>query len=182
MRQLLYGVAMSLDGYIAGPNGEFDWIPHDPEIDFAEIFSRFDTLLMGRKTFEITHKAPQTDNPTDPQYEGGAHPGMRTVVVSRRLKPEDYPRVTIINDRVAEAVAELKAKPGKDIWLFGGGELFGSLLDLGLVDRIEVAVVPVLLGSGIPFIAGAATKRVLRFEKQQVYKNSGIVALEYALA
>ena len=162
---------MSLDGSIAGPNGEFDWIPHDNEIDFAAIFNQFDTLLMGRKSFEVTRKmnAPE-------------HPGVRTVVVSTTLRAADHPTVTIINDRVAESVAELKAQPGKDIWLFGGGELLGSLLNLRLVDRIEVAVVPMLLGRGIPFVAGVMAKQVLRLDKQRVYRNSGIVMLEYELA
>ena len=171
MRKLRYGVAMSLDGFIAGPNGEFDWIPHDPEIDFAEIFSQFDTLLMGRKTFDATRKMDAPD-----------HPGVSTVVVSTTLRAADHPNVTIINDRVRQAVAALKAKPGKDIWLFGGGELLGSLLNMGLVDRIEVAVVPVLLGRGIPFIAGLTKQTTLRLDKQRVYEKSGIVMLEYVPA
>jgi len=87
MRRLRYGVAMSLDGFIAGPKGEYDWIVSDPEIDFAAIFARFDTLLMGRKTFEVAWKRA-ADWPDL---------GHRWIVASRTLKPEDYPRITILN-------------------------------------------------------------------------------------
>ena len=178
MRRLRYGVAMSLDGYIAGPNGEYDWIPQDPDIDFGEIFNRFDTLVMGRKTFELTRKSREL---TDPQYEGGAHPAHKTVVISRTLRAADYPDVTIIGGGIGEALSAMKAQPGKDIWLIGGGGLFRSLLELGQVDALDVAVMPVLLGGGIPFLPGAARKATLRLEKQRLYEKSGIVMLEYAV-
>src|SRR3954468_20652595 len=120
MRRIRYVVAMSLDGYIAGPNGESDWIIMDPEIDFAALFQEFDTTLLGRRTFEATMQ------PGSP----GGMPGMQTYVFSRTLRQEDHPGVTVVSDQPAEALAALKAKPGKDIWLFGGGELFRSLLDM----------------------------------------------------
>jgi dihydrofolate reductase len=175
MRRLRYGVAMSLDGYIAGLKGEFDWIPNDPDIDFAEIYSRFDAFVMGRKTFEVTNQAYS--------YEGGAYPGtnIQKIVVSRTLRSSDHPGVTIINDNVAEAIMALKARPGKDIWLFGGGNLFQGLLEMGLVDCVEVAIVPVLLGGGIPFLPSLATKASLALESHRVYPKSGIVSLEYAV-
>lgn len=169
MRSIIYAVAVSLDGYLAGPQGEFDWIPMDPEIDFAALFARFDTLLMGRRTYEAAraHGSPGT-------------PGVRTVVVSRTLRPQDHPDVTLFTDDVALAVARLRDEPGKDIWLFGGGLLFRSVLKLGLVDRVELAVVPVLLGGGIPFLAPGAPRTRLRLLGSKVYQATGIVLLEYA--
>src|SRR5215207_2687923 len=109
MRRLRYQVAASLDGYIADPKGGFDWIVADPDIDFAALFAQFDTAVMGRKTFLATLQ----------QGGSGAMPGLDVVVFSRTLRPADYPDVSIVNSDPVENVRLLKAKPGKDIWLFG---------------------------------------------------------------
>ena len=172
MRRLRYQVAASLDGYIAGPNGEYDWIVEDPDIDFAGIFAQFDTAVMGRKTFQTTLQQGGT----------GALPGLDVVVFSTTLRQADYPEVAIVNGDPAARVRELKAKPGKDIWLFGGGELFRTLLDAGLVDTVEPAVVPVLLGGGIPMLPPRADRARLTLSEHRLYPKSGIVLLQYAVA
>ena len=173
MRRLRYGVAMSLDGFIAGPNGEYDWIVPDPSIDFAAIWAQFDTVLMGRRTFEIAQTRRK-------MFSGSV---QRWVVVSRTLKPEDYPDTTILSSGISEAVAALKAETGpqsqKDIWLFGGGVLFRSLLDAGLVDAIDVMVMPVLLGSGVPFLP-EGRRQTLRLESSQAL-TSGVLRLSYSI-
>src|ERR671916_2433956 len=169
MRRIRYQVAMSLDGYIAGPNGEADWIIIDPEIDFAALFEQFDTFLLGRRTFEAMGRGGQ-----------GGTPGVKTFVFSRTLRQQDYPKVTIVAEGVEETVAALRAAPGKDIWLFGGGSLFRSLLDAGLVDTVEVAVMPVLLGEGIPLLPPPARQTRLKLTGHKVYKT-GIVSLEYSI-
>lgn len=171
MRRVRYSVAMSLDGYIAGPKGEADWIVMDPEIDFGAIWSEFDTVLMGRRTFAAMG------------MEGGkgANPygGMSIVVVSRTLHPRDHPGVLIVSTGLEEAVTKLKARPGKDIWLFGGGDLFRSLLDLGLVDTVEVAVIPVLLGQGIPLLPAPAGRSRLTLTSHRVFQKTGTLSLAY---
>jgi dihydrofolate reductase len=169
MRLVSYGGAMSLDGYIAGPNGEYDWIVIDPDIDFAGMMKQFDTFLIGRKTFDAMRRMGNEAKPT---------PGIQNIVFSRTLRPSDYPHVTMCDD--AESfVAELRAKPGKDIALFGGGELFRSLLKAGLVDRIEVSLIPVLLGGGIPLLPPPAERAALRLRKQRLYEKTGTIGLEY---
>jgi dihydrofolate reductase len=169
-RRVRYAVAMSLDGFIAGPNGEADWIIMDPEIDFDPLYSQFDTMLMGRRTFEMVKGAGG----------GGSTPGMQVFVASRTLRQEDHPGVTIV-DNPAEVVAGLRSKPGKDVWLFGGGSLFRSLAELRLVDTVEVGVIPVLLGEGVPLMAAPAMRVALKLTGHKVYAKTGTVSLEYAV-
>jgi len=166
-RRVRFSVATSLDGYIAGPNGETDWIAMDPDIDFGALLSSFDAVLLGRRTYEVTRQAG-----------GSGLPGVKTYVFSRTLRQEDCPGV-VVSDAPAETVAELRAARGKDIWLFGGASLFGSLLELGLVDSVELAVIPVLLGGGQPLLPHPSKHGRLRLVKHQAYPKTGTVALEY---
>jgi dihydrofolate reductase len=171
MRRLRYQVATSLDGFIATPNGSYDWLVMDPAIDFGALYKEFDAAVMGRKTYDVG-KA---------QGVSGAMPGMDVVVFSRSMKPVEYPGVRVVNDAPADVVREMKAKPGKDIWLFGGGELFRVLLDAGLVDTVELAVMPILLGDGIPVLPpGTSASLVLSDVKRLA--ASGIVVLAYSVA
>ena len=169
MRRVIYGGAMSLDGYIAGPHGEYDWILMDPEIDFAGMAARFDTYLIGRKTFDQMRRM---------EGEAPAMPGTRSIVFSRTLRQSDHPSVTISPDAERD-VAELRTKPGKDIALFGGGELFRSLLAAGLVDGVGVSLIPVLLGSGIPFLPPPAGRATLKLTSHRLYQKTGTIGLEY---
>ena len=101
---------------------------------------------------------------------------------SRTLRPADYPTVTIVSGDPAERVRSLKATPGKDIWLYGGGELFRTLLEAGLVDTVEPAIVPMLLGSGIPMLPSPSPRVTLSLSKHHLYPKSDIVLLEYTVS
>lgn len=169
MRKVVYGGAMSLDGYIAGAHGEHDWIVMDPDIDFAVAISRFDTFLIGRKTFEVVRRMGDAAAPA---------PGVRHIVFSRTLRPDDCPQATLSDD-AERVVADLRLTPGKDIALFGGGELFRTLLAAGLVDELHVNVIPVLLGGGIPLLPPPADRATLTLKKHRLYQKTGTVALEY---
>jgi len=171
MRRVRFGGAISLDGYIAGPQGEADWILMDPEIDFAALFKQYDTLLIGRRTFTAMaaqgHAAPM--------------PGFSTYVFSRTLRQEDYPDFTIVSADAGGVVQRLREQPGKDIALFGGGMLFRSLLDAGQVDSVEVSLIPVLLGDGIPLLPPPYGKVGLKLISHKVLTTTGTISLEYAI-
>ena len=167
MRRIRYSVAASLDGFIAGPKGEFDWIIMDPEIDFEAFYKQFDTVLMGRRSFEAAGS-------------GAWGHGMKTMVISRTLRQQDHPDVTIVADNVQQTLTALRKEPGKDIWLFGGGLLFRTLLEMGLVDTVEVALIPVLLGEGIPLLPPPFRQAKLKLTGHKICK-SGIVGLEYSV-
>ncbi len=169
MRPVRYNVAASLDGYVAGPHGSFDWIPDDPTVDFASIFGRVDTVLLGRKSYEVA--LTMGERPWSPE--------TRVFVFSRTLRPENHPDVTIVADHPVARARALREEPGDgEIWLFGGGDLFRTLLAGGQVDRVEVTIVPVLLGGGTPLLSPRAPQAQLALLSTHQYP-SGMVALTY---
>jgi dihydrofolate reductase len=168
MRRVLYRVATSVDGYIAGPRGEIDWIVRDPEVDLSTVYDAVDTALLGRRTYELTLQ------PGAPQWP----PDWHIYVFSRTLTPKDHPGVTVVSSDAGATVAGLRAGPGREIWLFGGGSLFRSLLHAKQVDIVEVIVSPVLLGGGVPFLETGAPLTQLALVHAQSYP-SGVVILRY---
>ncbi len=169
MRRIIYSAAMSLDGFIAGPGGEYDWIPDEPGIDWGAFMARFDTALMGRRSYETALAVPG----------GGALPELETFVFSTTLRSDEHPSVRVVADDVDRTIAELRRAPGKDIWLYGGGGLFRSLLERGHVDRVEVGLIPVLLGGGIPLLPHPAATVPLRLVDRHTYPTTGTVLLTY---
>ena len=167
MPQLRYSVAASLDGYIAGPNGEYDWIVVDPDIDFAAMYASYGGLVMGRRWYEVSLATGTGDNP------------MPTCVYSRTLPEGERDGVVFRHDAVTH-VRELKAGPGeKPLWLWGGGDLFRALSEAGLVDGVDVAVIPVLLGGGIPLLPTPGPRLTLQLRQHRLYSKTGTLFLEY---
>lgn len=166
MRKLVAGFAASLDGYIEAPNGAYDWILIDKEIDFAEQAKRFDAYFYGRKSYEMALRMGTK-----------AEAGTKHYVFSRTLTNADN-RFELINDDVNSTVLELKNQPGKDIAIFGGADLLASLLDLRLVDELSVSIIPVLLGSGKPMVANLKEKVWLVAQNTKTYSN-GTVQITY---
>ncbi len=168
MRELRYSVACSLDGYIAGPNGEFDWIVIDPEIDFAAMYAGFSGLVMGRRSYEVFATTG-----------GGAGPALPAYVYSRTLPEGVRDGLTFKGDAVSH-VRELKAAgDGKPLWLWGGGDLCRQLAQADLVDAVDVAIVPVLLGGGLPLLATPGPRLRLRLRSHRVYAATGTLFLQY---
>jgi dihydrofolate reductase len=167
VRHLRYSVAASLDGYIAGPNGEFDWIVVDSDIDFAALYASFGGLVMGRRSYDVF---VETGGPVGPP--------MPTYVYSRALPEGERDGVTFAKDGIAH-VRALKAGDGKPLWLWGGGELFRELAEAGLVDGVDVAIIPILLGGGLPLLPTPGPRLNLRLRSQRLYKKTGTLFVEY---
>jgi dihydrofolate reductase len=175
MRKVVYSLTNSLDNFIARADGAYDWILMDDEImsEFPKLYASFDTVLMGRKTYDQTLlQSPETGQETAGFME------MKTYVFSRTMKEGPNASVTLVSDNAGEFVRSLKNQSGKDIWLMGGGILAASLLKERLVDEIGVAIQPILLGSGIPLFPDIGLQVDLQLLECKTYKN-GIVGLKY---
>jgi dihydrofolate reductase len=159
---------MSLDGCIAGPHGEFDWIVVDPEIDFAAMYARFGGLVMGRRSYEVFVAT------------GGA-PGLAlpTYVYSRTLPEGERDGVTFVRDAAPHVRALKQHSASKPLWLWGGADLFRQLAEADLVDGIDVAIVPILLGGGIPLVPSPAPRLDLQLRTHRLYAATGTLFIEY---
>ena len=171
MRRVRYSVAATLDGFIADPDGGYDWIIMDEAIDFPAMFNEFDTFVMGRKTWDVTAK---TDF-------GDMFAGKEVLVFSRTLEVTPRAGIRVVNASPVDTVRELKQKPGRDIWLFGGGSMFRTLVDAGLVDTVEVGIMSVLLSQGVPILTPGGRITGMKLEKCDTLPNSGIVMLSYTI-
>jgi dihydrofolate reductase len=171
MRPLRYSVAASLDGYIAGPDGGFDWIVVDPDIDFAAMYAGYSGLVMGRRSYDVFTATGGAPGPTLPTY-----------VYSRSLPEGERDGVVFARDAVAHVRALKAAGDGKPLWLWGGGELFRELAQADLVDGVDVAIIPVVLGGGLPLMPPPGPRLKLRLRSHRVYQATGTIFLEYDVA
>jgi dihydrofolate reductase len=161
-------VAASLDGYIAGPNGEFDWIVIDPEIDFAGMYAGFSGLVMGRRSYDVFAATG-----------GAVGPALPTFVYSRTLPEGERDGVTIVRDAASHVRALKRGPEEKPLWLWGGGDLFRNLADAGLVDGVDVAIIPMLLGAGVPLLPPPSRRLPLQLRSHRLYPTTGTLFLEY---
>jgi dihydrofolate reductase len=169
MRKVTFGGANSLDNYIARPDHAVDWLIWGDEAAAvtADFWKSIDTVLMGRKTYEVAVAMGQE----------GSYPGMKTYVFSRTLT-ETPDGVTLVHEDAARFVHGLKEQSGKDICVMGGGELARSLFEAGLIDEIGFNIHPVLLGSGIPLFHPMSQQIDLELLECRPFKN-GCVYVTY---
>ena len=175
-RKVILGFGVSLDGYIARRNGAIDFLVIDQEGEalMSDFFAKIDTTIMGRKTAAVTEKMRKSG-------EIPEMPGMATYVVSRRWKPGNRGGFEVVSGSLTAFVRKLKRRPGKDIYLGGGGELVRSFLQEDLVDELYIGVGPVLLGDGIPGFPAKFPQRDFRLTECKSYSN-GSVGLRYERA
>jgi dihydrofolate reductase len=178
-RRIIVYIATSADGFIARPNGNMDWLmsrPHPPgSYGMAAFFRSIDTILWGRKTYDESLKMG------DPAGTGTFGMKVRNYVFSRHPPKSAPPGIEFVKEPVKAFAKRLRSKPGKDIWIMGGGELIASFLDAGEVDEFSIHVIPVFIGEGIPLIA--PKRRLVPLELKSTRRfPDGVVHLNYRVA
>lgn len=175
MRKLILGLAVTLDGYIEGPNGEYDWCFTDQDYGLNEFFTHVDAMFIGRKSYEIAQQhADKTNEEALP-----AMPTMTEYVFSKTLKTVKDGAVLISEDSITNA-RRIKEQPGKDIWLYGGAELSDALMKEGLVDELWLSVHPIILGGGKALFSKQNRRTKLRLLNSKTYET-GLVSLRYSI-
>ena len=167
MRTVTYGAGCSLDGFIADPDDGVAWLRWSADVQriSAEFWSTIDTVVMGRRTYEVAAASGTR-----------AYPGVRNVVFSQSLDPSLFPEVEMDLDAVG-TISRLKQEEGKGIAVMGGGVLASSLLSAGLLDEIGVNIHPLLLGAGVPLLAGSLPRSQLRLKRYEPLEGGCVYAL-----
>jgi len=169
MRKIVLSLGMSLDGYIARPNGEIDFLFMPRDYSMASFFKTVDTAVMGRKSLEAGLK-----------MSGGSLPASSMViyVFSLSKPPGKCGEWTFVNESPAAFIGKLRKRPGKNIWLMGGGELARDFLKADLVDELNLGIIPVLLGEGIPLFPSGFPQRDFSLLENKTY-SKGMIGLKY---
>lgn len=166
-RRLILFIATSLDGYIARSDEGIDWLFDDADYGYSEFYAQVDTVLMGRKTYELSMRL--SDDP---------YPGCKTYVFSRSLSPDTDPATTVVQGDPAPLIAKLQQQPGRHLWLVGGGQLVQHCLAADCLDQMVLSIHPILLGSGIPLFPTGFPEQRWQLIKTQAYP-SGLVQCTY---
>lgn len=179
-RRIILDLAVTLDGFIEGPQGEVDWCIMDAEMGFNAFLNTIDTIFYGRKSYDLwgQYSPKAEESEADKELWDIVH-SKEKIVFSRNQKGNDQ-NVQYINDSIFEEVSKIKNKPGKDIWLYGGAGLITSFIQLGLVDEFRLSVHPIVLGEGKPLFNDINQRVNLKLVDTKRY-NSGVVQLIYHL-
>lgn len=171
-RRIIYYVAASADGFIARRDGDVSWLEQPRaggDYGMGAFYKSIDTVVMGSRTWEGGRALGKTH-----------FAGKKNYVFTRRRR-RLVPEVDLVDEGVASFAARLRTQPGKNIWLVGGGALFGSFLDAGQVDAIVIHVIPVLLGEGIGLIAPRHRHVPLQLDSSKSFPD-GVVRVEYSVS
>jgi dihydrofolate reductase len=169
MRKIVLGLAVSLDGYIEGPNGEIDWCLADQDYGMSDFFKKIDAVFMGRKSYEMAMAMG------DAAVSG--FPKLKEYVFSNTLKSVTD-GMNLISGDIPGEVNKIKREPGRDIWLFGGAALISSFINHNVVDEYWLSIHPVILGGGKPLFSDIKKRINLKLSESKTY-SSGLVSLRY---
>jgi dihydrofolate reductase len=167
MRKIVLGLAVSLDGMIEGPHGEYDWCFTDQDYGMKDFLKNIDAVFYGRKSYELMMK-----------WEGGNRFGSKKSYVFSNTWEEGGDNFELIQGDVMDAVRKIKSAKGKDIWLFGGASLTAFLIGADMVDELWLSVHPILLGDGKPLFSGLHERVKLILLENKPY-DTGLVSLRY---
>ncbi|WP_438431411.1 dihydrofolate reductase family protein [Gorillibacterium sp. sgz500922] len=177
-RKIILDLAVTLDGFIEGKNGETDWCRMDPEMNFTDFLHHIDTIFYGRKSYDLwgQYEPDSEVSDTDREIWELIH-SKESYVFSRTQTATDSSAI-YINDNILEEVTKIKNRPGKDIWFYGGADLATTFVQLGLIDEYRLSVHPLLLGEGKPLFTGIKERVGLKMVQAKSFPN-GLVQLIY---
>ena len=177
-RKIILDLAVTLDGFIEGKNGEVDWCIMDPDMGFTNFLNQIDTILYGRKSYNLWGQyIPNANDPdTDKEIWKLVHSKEKYVFSRTQIQTDNQAK--FINENILEEVIKLKNKPGKDIWLYGGASLITAFINLGLVDEFRLSIHPVILGEGKPLFIDIKQRLNLKMVNTRTF-SSGVVQLFY---
>ncbi|MEO4004988.1 MULTISPECIES: dihydrofolate reductase family protein [unclassified Flavobacterium] len=177
MKRVILNLAVTLDGFIEGPNGEVDWCIMDDDMDFDAFLDSVDTLFYGRVSYDAWGN-----------YQPDAHADLAEKAMWEKIhsknkfvfsnQKREHKKDVFVTSNMGHNVAEIKEQDGKDIWLYGGANLIKSFIDLGLIDMYKISVHPVVLGSGKPLFENLKNRINLKLTDTRVFR-SGVVELTY---
>ncbi|MCX2829592.1 dihydrofolate reductase family protein [Bacillus pseudomycoides] len=179
-RRIILDLAVTLDGFIEGKNGEVDWCIMDSEMGFIDFLNQIDTILYGRKSYDLWGQFTPGIEGTKAEKELWELVHSKEKYVFSRTQKGIDNKAIFINDNILEEVNKLKKKSGKDIWLYGGASLITTFISLGLVDEFRLSVHPVILGEGKPLFIDIKQRLNLKMVNTRTF-SSGVVQLIYHL-
>jgi dihydrofolate reductase len=185
MRNIILNLAITLDGFIEGPNGELDWLVRDKSIDFGDILNEIladkDAIFYGRVSYDKWGNFLPDDTSSPKIKEAYDLLHSKTKYVFSRTKTGDGTDAIFINSNIEERVLDIQNQPGKNIWLYGGAKIITTFLNLDLIDEFRLAVHPVIIGKGKPLFENIEDRHKLTLLDAEAYR-SGVTLLKYKKA
>lgn len=177
-RRIVLDLAVTLDGFIEGPKGEVDWCIMDPDMGFIDFLNNIDTILYGRKSYELWGQYIPEDGASDTEKEIWRLVHSKKKYVFSKTPAKEYQGANLISFNIVEEIKKIKNEPGKDIWLYGGASLITTFLNLGLIDEYRLSIHPVVLGEGKPLFIDVQHRLNLKLVNTRKFA-SGVVQLCY---